>query len=166
MSTQPVKLRFRVATVFIRRGSGIRSAAQIQVRPDGSKDWLPATFDGTQLNYWNRCTADRHCRWLNDPQGTEPEWGKDDSTEARLGAPERPGPGRCAVSVSEPSCVLRALRRWQAASRAYMHDCNVRLLGRGVTDPRRDRLSKRARRLFDEFLAMAEGQGGAKEGGR
>jgi hypothetical protein len=67
---------------------------------------------------------------------------------------------------SERVHVLRALRRWQAASQAYQRDCNARLLGRGVTDARRNRLAKRARRLFDEFLAMAEGQGGSKEGGR
>lgn len=39
--------------------------------------WANCAIDGEALLYTKKETADKHCRWLNDPNGTEPEWSKD-----------------------------------------------------------------------------------------
>jgi len=39
--------------------------------------WVNCAVDGTALLYTKRETAERHCRWLNDPKGTAPEWSQD-----------------------------------------------------------------------------------------
>jgi hypothetical protein len=39
--------------------------------------WVNCACDGEALLYTKRETAVKHCRWLNDLQGTEPEWSKD-----------------------------------------------------------------------------------------
>jgi hypothetical protein len=39
--------------------------------------WVNCSVDGVALLYTKQATADKHCRWLNNPKGTEPEWSKD-----------------------------------------------------------------------------------------
>lgn len=49
----------------------------IETKRPGSKVWKHCHADGTALIYKSRETAERHCRWLNDPKGTEPDWNED-----------------------------------------------------------------------------------------
>ena len=73
------ELTYRVARAILRTGSRIAAGFKIQARRQGAKTWLPVMIDGTRLLYWNAETAHKHCAWLNDPSGTEPEWGRDES---------------------------------------------------------------------------------------
>lgn len=65
----------------------------IQVRREESRRararWVNCAVDGEALIYANRETADRNCRWLNDPKGTEPEWNKDSAIQTHSGGPAR-----------------------------------------------------------------------------
>ena len=78
---------YRVAGLLLKVGHQIRGGFHIQARRRGATTWVPVTIDGTALRYLDRSTADRHCSWLNNPQGTLPEWGKDESPNAQR---ERP----------------------------------------------------------------------------
>jgi len=48
----------------------------IQGTRDGEK-WANCAVDGKALLYDNAETAERHLRWLSDPNGTAPEWSTD-----------------------------------------------------------------------------------------
>lgn len=78
------EITYRVARVILRTGSGIAAGFAIQARRQRAKTWLPCVIDGTPLRYWNAETAHKHCAWLNDPSGTEPEWGRDESPNSEL----------------------------------------------------------------------------------
>lgn len=76
------ELKYRVARAILRTGSRIAAGFKILARRQGAKTCLPVMIDGTRLLYWNAETAHKHCAWLNDPSGTEPEWGRDESPNA------------------------------------------------------------------------------------
>lgn len=50
---------------------------QRRVKHGARHRWLHCACDGEAVIYKHRETAERHVRWLNDPQGTEPEWNDD-----------------------------------------------------------------------------------------
>lgn len=81
---------YRVARVILRSGSTIAAGFQIQARRTGAKTWMPTMIDGTPLRYWNAATAHKHCEWLNNPSGTEPDWGRDESPNAVRSTTEAP----------------------------------------------------------------------------
>lgn len=86
----PVKLVYRVNRYLIRLGTKITCGAAIEARELGKRRWMGVNIGGKALVYSDVATAERHCAWLNDPSGTEPEWGRDESPNAQR---ERPAEG-------------------------------------------------------------------------
>lgn len=68
---------YRVRPQLIRLGTLIQSAWFIQARRRSGRCWYNCCVNGVQLAYREKSMAERHCAWLNDPKGTEPEWGAD-----------------------------------------------------------------------------------------
>lgn len=83
-----VKVAYRVHLVLLRTGTMITTGAMIQAREVGKRTWMPVNIGGVPLVYRSRQTAERHCGWLKDPVGTEPEWGRDESPNTQVS----PGP--------------------------------------------------------------------------
>lgn len=93
--------RYRLHPVPVRNGGDIRCGFCIQVRQAGSRSWNRMVAVGDKpLLYYNEATASRHCEWLNDPKGTEPQWGVDDAPNAAVsdgGTPFAPRPGSASL---------------------------------------------------------------------
>jgi hypothetical protein len=49
----------------------------VQRQKPSGKGYVNCAIDGTALLYTSEETAAKIVRWLNDPDGTEPEWSKD-----------------------------------------------------------------------------------------
>jgi len=83
-----VKFKYRVHSILVKLGGTISGGAIIEAREVGKRNWMPVRIGGVDLVYRVRQTAERHCAWLNDPSGTEPEWGQDESPNATGSATE------------------------------------------------------------------------------
>lgn len=79
-----VKFAYRVHPILVKLGGTISGGAMIEARVVGKRNWMPVNIGGVDLVYRVRSTAERHCAWLNDPVGTEPEWGRDESPNSGL----------------------------------------------------------------------------------
>lgn len=60
----------------------IRPLYLIEVRYVGTRQWWPLRIKDRVYLYGNKQEALRRCGWLNDPKGTESEWGAELSNEA------------------------------------------------------------------------------------